>query len=117
MLRKGNWDGGQLIQPEVVEEVLRYQGMPLPPRPEGNPQPGSGLGWWLNSDSVWPKVPKDAFGGAGAGNQVLLAVPTLDLIIVRNGSQIGTEEEGLGFWGGLETYLLNPGVDSIVDGR
>jgi hypothetical protein len=58
-------------------------------------------------------VPKDAFGGAGAGNQVLLVIPSLDMIIVRNGAQLGKESEGLGFWGGLEEYLFNPIMDSI----
>jgi len=115
MLRKGDWEGKQLIKPQVVDRVLEYQGLPLPPRPEGNPQPGSGLGFWLNFDRVWKKVPKDAFGGAGAGNQILLVVPSLDLIIVRNGNVIGDPEKGEGFWGGVEKYLFNPVLEAIVD--
>jgi len=114
MLRKGDWDGTQLIRPEICEQVLSYAGMPLPPRPPGNPQPGSGLGFWLNFDGVWSAVPKDAFGGAGAGNQILLVVPSLDLIIVRNGSQIGREEEGLGFWGGVEQFLFDAVMESVT---
>lgn len=115
MMRRGDWDGRQLLRPGTVERVLEYQGTPLPPRPEGNPQPGSGLCFWVNFDRVWRKVPRDAFGGAGAGNQVLLVVPSLNLIIVRNGSLIGTEEEGLGFWGGVEKYLFNPVMEAIQD--
>lgn len=115
MLRRGDWEGEGLIRSETVEQVLQYAGMPLPPRPQGNPQPGSGLGWWVNFDRVWEKVPEDAFGGAGAGNQVLLVVPALDLIIVRNGDVIGDPEKGEGFWGGIEKYLFNPVMDSIVD--
>ena len=111
MLRKGNWEGRQLVDAEWVEKVVAYAGTPLPDRPVGNPQPGSGLGWWTNFDGVWSGVPRDAFGGAGAGNQVLLVVPSLDLIVVRNGAQIGDE----GFWGGLETYLFNPLMDAMVD--
>ena len=63
---------------------------------------------------MWSGVPRDAFGGAGAGNQVLLVVPSLDLIVVRNGTQIGDASRGEGFWGGLETYLFNPLMDAVV---
>lgn len=74
MLRKGDWQGKQLIESKWVETVLRYAGTPLPDRPPGNPQPASGLCWYTNFDGVWPNVPRDAFAGAGAGNQVLLVV-------------------------------------------
>jgi CubicO group peptidase (beta-lactamase class C family) len=115
MLHKGGWNGTQLLRADIVERVLQYEGLPLPPRPVGNPQPGSGLGWWLNFDRVWPKVPRDAFSGAGAGNQVLLVVPSLDLIVVRNGELLGDERRGEGFWGGLEKYLFNPIIEAVVD--
>ena len=116
MLRKGDWEGRQLVSPETVDLVLAPAGTPLPPRPPGNPQPGSGLSWWLNADGVWPAVPRDAFGGAGAGNQILLVVPSLDLIIVRNGATIGDESRGEGFWGGVEKYLFNPIIKAISAG-
>jgi len=108
MLRKGDWEGKQLISPEWVEKVVAYAGTPLPNRPSNNPQPGSGLGWWTNFDGVWSSVPRDAFAGAGAGNQILLVIPSQNMVIVRNGSQLGE-----GFWGGLEEYLFNPLMDSI----
>jgi hypothetical protein len=100
MLRKGNWQGEQIVDSRFVEEVVKYAGTPLPDRPKGNPNPGSGLGSWTNFDSVWAKVPRDAFAGAGAGNQVLLVVPSLKLIIVRNGSNL---------------YLFNPVMEAIID--
>jgi CubicO group peptidase (beta-lactamase class C family) len=108
MLRKGNWQGNQLIESKWVENVLRYAGTPLPDRPPGNPQPASGLCWYTNFDGVWPNVPRDAFAGVGAGNQVLLVVPSLDLIVVRNGGNLYNSSKGEGFWGGLEKYLFNP---------
>jgi CubicO group peptidase (beta-lactamase class C family) len=127
MLRKGNWQGRQLVDSKWVEEVVRYAGTPLPERvswassprfeggtPSTHPAPASGLGWWTNFDGVWPKVPRDAFAGAGAGNQVLLVVPSLDLIIVRNGSDLFDSSKGEGFWGGIEKYLFNPVMDAIV---
>ncbi|MFQ6044126.1 MAG: serine hydrolase, partial [Candidatus Poribacteria bacterium] len=115
MLRKGDWEGQQFVDPTWVEKAVSYAETPLPERPAGNPQPGSGLGWWTNFDGVWTKVPRDAFAGAGAGNQILLVIPSLDLIIVRNGEQLGEESKGEGFWGGLEKYLFNPLMEAIVE--
>ncbi|MGB2864787.1 MAG: serine hydrolase [Sedimentisphaerales bacterium] len=127
MLRKGNWQGRQLVDSEWVEEVVRFAGTPLPDRvsrasrpriagrmPATHPAPASGLGWWTNFDGVWSKVPRDAFAGAGAGNQVLLVVPSLDLIVVRNGSNLFDSSKGEGFWAGIEQYLFNPVMDAVV---
>ena len=83
--------------------------------PSTHPAPASGLGWWTNFDGVWAKVPRDAFAGAGAGNQVLLVVPSLDLIVVRNGSNLFNSAKGEGFWGGIEQYLFNPVMDAVAD--
>ena len=93
-----------------MEQVLKDAGTPTPARvpPEG-PFPRSGLAWYVNRDGVWPAVPRDAFAGAGAGNQVLLVVPSLDLIVVRNGGQL----EANNFWGGLEKHLFNPIIAAI----
>ena len=113
MLRKGDWQGKQLVDGQWVEAVLRYAETPKPDRPPGNPQPACGLGWYTNFDRVWPKVPRDAFAGAGAGNQILLVVPSLDLIVVRNGGNLYDPSEGEGFWGGLEKYLFNPLMEAL----
>lgn len=113
MLHQGNWEGQQLVEPTCVQRIVTYAGTPLPERPPGNPQPGSGLCWWTNFDGAWSSVPRDAFAGAGAGNQILLVVPSLDLIVVRNGGVLGDEAKGEGFWGGLETYLFNPLMGAI----
>lgn len=114
MMRKGEWEGRRLFDPDWAERVVRYAGTPLPDRPRGNPQPASGLGWWTNFDGVWRRVPRDAFAGAGAGNQVLLVVPSLNLIVVRNGSNLYDPAQDEGFWGGLEDYLFNPVVEAIT---
>jgi len=114
MLKKGNWQSRQLIGRRWVEKVLQYAGTPKPNRPPGNPQPACGLGWYTNFDAVWPKIPRDAFAGAGAGNQVLLVVPSIDLIVVRNGGNLYDSSKGEGFWGGLEKYLFNPVIDALA---
>jgi CubicO group peptidase (beta-lactamase class C family) len=99
MLRRGNWEGKQLVSSSAVEQVTQHSGMP------GH----SGLGWWVNAQwhgsRLWSSAPEDAFGGAGAGQQFLLIVPSLDLIVVRNGEQLDSD---LSFWEGLEQYVVRP---------
>jgi CubicO group peptidase (beta-lactamase class C family) len=115
MLRKGSWQGQQLVEPRWVEQVVAFAGTPSPDRPPGNPAPASGLGWWTNADGVWAQVPRDAFAGAGGGNQVLLVVPSLDLIVVRNGANLYDASKGEGFWAGIERYVFNPVIEAVLD--
>jgi CubicO group peptidase (beta-lactamase class C family) len=111
MLNNGAWEGRQLISPARVRETLAYAGMPLPDRVAAGPVPASGLGWYTNFDGVWPAVPRDAFAGAGAGHQVLLVVPGLDLIVVRNGEQLDPD---LSFWAGAEQHLFTPLMKALT---
>jgi hypothetical protein len=43
----------------------------------------------------------------------LIVVPCRDLIVVRNGEQIGDPAAGEGFWGGAEAYLFEPLMDAF----
>jgi CubicO group peptidase (beta-lactamase class C family) len=111
MLRKGDWEGTRIISADAVERVTSDAGTPIPYRGPGEgPCPRAGLAWWVNSDQVLARLPKDAFIGAGAGNQVLIVVPSLDLIAVRFGEVMMRGN----FWGGIEQYLVNPLMDCIV---
>jgi len=112
MLRKGNWEGRQLVDAKWVKEMTADAGTPVPFRgaPEG-PTPRAGLCWWINSDRIIKNLPGDAFMGAGAGNQVLLVVPSLNLIVVRNGERLMENS----FWGGLEEYLFDPLIDAMSE--
>jgi CubicO group peptidase (beta-lactamase class C family) len=123
MLHKGNWQGRQLIDTVRVEEVTRYSGTALPSEGRGdrsdpdqlsNPFPAPTSGWYCNYDGIWNSIPRDAFGGGGAGNQHLLVIPSLNLIIVRMGDNLYDESKGEGFWLGAEKYLFNPVMDAIT---
>lgn len=126
MLHKGNWQGRQLIDSSNVEKVLRYEDTALPyPAPEDkvlrgyyrtelNSQPATTAGWYSNFDGVWANVPRDAFAGAGAGNQHLMVIPSLDMIIVRMGDNLVQENETDGFWLAAEKHVFNPIMDAIV---
>ena len=91
-----------------MDAVLKPSGLP------GH----SGLGWWVNSgpdgSRLWKSAPEDAFGGAGAGHQFLLVVPSLDLIVVRNGDRL---DPMLDFDEGLDRYVVAPVIAGDLDDR
>jgi CubicO group peptidase (beta-lactamase class C family) len=119
LLRKGDWDGRQLFRAATLARALQLAGAPAPDRTTGSPYPAWGLAWHLNEDGVWSRVPRDAFGGSGAGNQLLLIVPSLNLILVRNGEvldpQPGADPGLKRYWGGLEKLLINPVIEAVTD--
>jgi CubicO group peptidase (beta-lactamase class C family) len=75
VLREGDWDGKRLLSKAAVRDMTQDAGLP------GR----GGMGWWTNKDGRYRNLPKDAVWGAGAGDQVLLVIPSLNLIMVRNG--------------------------------
>jgi CubicO group peptidase (beta-lactamase class C family) len=78
MLREGDWDGERILSPESVRLTTGSAGLP------GD----CGMGWWTNKAGRYADLPRDAYWGAGAGDQLLLVVPSLKLIMVRNGQTI-----------------------------
>ncbi len=123
MLNKGNWQGKQLIDSAVAEEVTRYNGWELPnlvnPQLKKGTNEESGfiptLGWYCNHDGVWKYLPRDAFCGAGAQNQMLMVIPSLKMIIVRFGETLFDESKGETFYSGAEKYLFNPIMEALVE--
>lgn len=53
-----------------------------------------GLSWWTNGDGVLTGVPTDAFWGWGLGDMLILAVPSLDLVVARTGTAFGAARFG-----------------------
>ncbi len=78
VLRRGDWEGRRILSGAVVQQVTCDAGLP------GH----CGMGWWTNADGRYPDIPRDAVWGAGAGDQVLFVVPSLELIMVRNGREL-----------------------------
>ena len=113
MLDQGRWGNQQLISAETVRRMLRSVGAPRPPRAEELHIPTPGLGWWLNIDGTWPNLPRDAFAGAGAGQQILLVVPSLDLVVVRLGEAFTGGFRHDAFWPDVNRYLIEPLLDSL----
>ncbi len=125
MLHKGNWLGKQIIDSAMVERVTRYAGTTLPVgapdpqnedvRSEMNPFPATTLGWYSNFDGIWPAVPRDAFAGGGAGNQHLIVIPSMNMVIVRMGDNLFDASKGEKFWLGAEKYLMDPVMDAVIE--
>jgi CubicO group peptidase (beta-lactamase class C family) len=112
MMLQGRWNGRELIRRDIVTRVLTDQQMPRPPRSVTDPAPASGLAWYVNTDGIWPEVPRDAFAGAGAQHQVIVVMPSLDLIVVRNGDALGDTKPG--FWGPIHELLLKPLMEAVT---
>jgi hypothetical protein len=82
----------------------------LTTRDAGTPGHG-GIGWWSNGDGKYPELPRDAFWGSGAGHQVVLVVPSLSLVAVRNGASLGDAMEHHDM---LNATLFTPLVGAIT---
>src|SRR5262249_55412632 len=106
MMHGGRWGDKALVREAVIRQAGPYTGMPLPSRSRGPFDPGSGLCWYTNFDMVWPAVPRDAFAGAGAQHEVLLVVPSLDLIVVRNGGALAPGDDDGDFWRAVYQHLF-----------
>jgi hypothetical protein len=102
MLRRGNWEGEQLIGPDAVEQTISDAGTPN----------NGGMGWWTNSRGDLGKAPGDAFSGQGAGHQIVFVVPSLNLIAVRNGATLDPSLESRA---ALRQHLFNPLIDAMTD--
>ncbi|UCF19743.1 MAG: serine hydrolase [Gemmatimonadota bacterium] len=108
MLHQGRWGDRQLVDSVWVGRTTTYSGTPLPD-PGANPKhPAPAAGWWSNALGTWPYLPGDAFAGAGSGGQVLLVVPSLDLVAVRFGDALGDETVETDLWKSLDLHLLAP---------
>jgi CubicO group peptidase (beta-lactamase class C family) len=81
LLHEGDWDGKQILSKEAVRLITGDAGLP------GH----CGMGFWTNADGRWPKLPRDTYYGAGAGDQLLIVIPSLNLIVVRNGETLAPE--------------------------
>jgi CubicO group peptidase (beta-lactamase class C family) len=78
VLKEGIWEGREILSKQAVRQVTGDAGL------VGN----CGMGWWSNAGGRYARLPKDAVWGAGAGDQLLLVVPSLKLIMVRNGEAL-----------------------------
>ena len=124
MLNKGNWQGKQILDSAIVEKVVRYNGMDLPEFnytlsnewTTKNNGFAPTMSWYCNHDGVWDYLPRGSFGGAGAGNQMLMIVPELNLIIVRMGNNLVKDPaDDNQFFYRAEKYLFDPIMEAFIE--
>lgn len=118
----GNWGGGAFTARAAAKVgawmmerggmAVRDQGLPISPDAHA---PASGLGWYSNARGAWPALPPDAFAGAGAGHQVLLAIPSLQLVVVRNGANLEPNLTDGRFWGAVYEHIFAPLMGALAD--
>lgn len=113
MMQQGIWNGRALVDRSAFQRVVTYAGMPKPPRTTDRFAPGSGLAWYTNADGVWPDVPRDAIAGAGAGHQMIVIIPSLQLLVVRNGQAMSNRANE--FWTPIYEKVLKPLMAAITE--
>jgi CubicO group peptidase (beta-lactamase class C family) len=105
LARRGDWDENQIIPFELAASATRHAGLPN----------FSGLAWWVNrradGSRVLANAPEDAFWGLGAGGQLLFVAPSLDLIVVRNGTGLPAGVDTLRM---MERLVINPVLDAFT---
>jgi CubicO group peptidase (beta-lactamase class C family)/glucose/arabinose dehydrogenase len=78
-LNKGAWRDKKVLSSTWVSEV---------PGPSQQLNERYGYLWWNNRTGAWPGVPNDAYAALGKFANVMLIVPGLDLIVIR---QVGDD--------------------------
>jgi CubicO group peptidase (beta-lactamase class C family) len=108
ILRRGDWEGKRLLSEGSVKAITAHAGLP------GH----CGMGWWTNAANRYPGFPRDAVWGAGAGHQILLVIPSLQLIMVRNGEALPADrnvpdKDDARYQEPLYALLFKPLLDAV----
>src|SRR4030095_14711977 len=125
-LRKGMWKDQRVLSEAFVQQVHT----PLPEnaglqlnQPPGFNFPGAltdyGVLWWTNKSGQMANVPTDAYWAWGLGEALIVVIPSLDLVIVRNGGQSPSNSSpGVRAWNDDkwdgEVAVLEPFLDPII---
>jgi CubicO group peptidase (beta-lactamase class C family) len=106
-LRKGDWNGTRVLNEAFVTQVQtpfpENAGLELD-ESEGA-FPGAltdyGVLWWTNKSRIMANVPPDTFWAWGLGEALIVVIPSLDLVIARNGGQDTASSTGR-IWNDLD---------------
>jgi CubicO group peptidase (beta-lactamase class C family) len=99
MLRQGDWEGVQVIPAAAVRQTTSDSGLP-----------GSiNAGWWTNGQKRVAALPRDAFWAWGKGDEILLVVPSLKLVMVRMGRELSPMNYDVSH----DRFLFDPLMDCL----
>jgi CubicO group peptidase (beta-lactamase class C family) len=101
-LRKGDWNGTRVLSEAFITRVQtalpENAGLPVVPDRASerypNAQTDYGILWWTNKSKTMPNVPEDAFWAWGLGEELIVVIPSLNLVIARNGGQATASSAG-----------------------
>ncbi|KPJ57822.1 MAG: hypothetical protein AMS16_00685 [Planctomycetes bacterium DG_58] len=87
-LRGGEWNGRRIISREFIDQLRRpvaeLARVPTHPNNQfGLGMASHGLLWWNNADGRLPGVPTDAYWTHGLNDNLIIVVPSLDLVVSR----------------------------------
>ena len=108
-LRRGEWNGQQLLTAEYVDQVR----VPVPASrnlPVVKPEEYSdaathyGLLWWNNAGGSLKGVPRDAYWSWGLYDSLIVVIPSLDIVISRAG-QSWKRQKGAHHYAVLKPFL------------
>ena len=113
VLNRGAWKGRQILTPESVDAITG--GVGGQPGQLASVLSGSQLpmGWSANREGVWASLPSDAYAATGSGHQIVLLIPSLDMVVVRQGSQFPQSGSDSGLWPAFEQHLFEPLMDAV----
>lgn len=80
-MHEGEWNGRQLVPAEFVRRSVQ----PMEKPDGGVAHPNEGWQIHLNKTGIWKGLPKDCYAARGAGGAMIMACPSLSLVIARNG--------------------------------
>lgn len=98
-LRRGRWQGRQIIPEEFVTTATTIAArLPAMPVADGLDWTAGasghyGLLWWNNRDGAIAGVPRDAFWAYGMKESFLAVISSLDLVAVRAGDYLAPSED------------------------
>jgi CubicO group peptidase (beta-lactamase class C family) len=109
-LRRGYWEGRQLIPADFVDTVRtpadQTLGLPVV-NPERSPGAAEHYGvlWWTNADGTLKNVPRDAFWSWGLHQSLIVVIPSLDLVVARAGPRGWQDEGGNTGYASIEPFV------------
>ncbi len=85
-LNDGVWNGERIFPAGWAQYVATPAPAQPQKRPDGNPTVGYGAQWWLYRD--FPELPADTYAARGNRGQILMIIPSKNLVLVRRGYDI-----------------------------
>jgi CubicO group peptidase (beta-lactamase class C family) len=90
-LRRGVWNGQRILSESFVDLVrtLRPEtasATNIDPQDDPTATENFGVLWWTNTSGELPAVPRDAYWAWGLGDNLIVVIPSLDLVIARTGN-------------------------------